>query len=259
MEGPLLLTFLRNNRIGIKYTILTAIILAVLGVLASRDVFAGIENSLNNAMDTLADHGLIGMFTIALFSNVTLVIQIPYNLPMFTLIIYADTLLDVTALGVATGIGAGLGATISYGVAQNLVARVEDLEKSALFRWVKSKMERHPVFIPFLIFLGSGTPVPDFSFIVPLAMVKYPWKKVLMPMVVGKIVQNVYVAFLFRYASNSASALVSNDINFDLTAGLVIVFIMIIAYQVEKARTDQGKNGHEQTASERENSGVAAD
>lgn len=253
MEGHLLLTFLRNNRIGVKYTFLTVVILAILGVLAAEDVFAGIEGSLNDAMDTLADHGLIGMFTIGLFSNMTLVIQIPYNLPMFTLVIYADTILDVIALGVATGVGAGLGATLSYGVAQNLVARVEDLEKSALFRWVKSKMERRPIWVPILIFLGSGTPVPDFSFIVPLAMIRYPWKKVLLPMVVGKIFQNVVIAFLFRYAANSANTLVSNDINFDLTAGIAIIFIMVIVYQVEKARTDQGTNGKSHTSAEREN------
>jgi hypothetical protein len=129
---------------------------------------------------------------------------------------------------------------------------VEDLEKSALFRWVKSKMERHPVLIPFLIFCGSGTPVPDFSFIVPLAMVKYPWKKVLLPMVAGKIFQNVIVALLFNYAANSATSLVTNDINFDLTAGLVIIFLMIIAYQIEKARAEQGSGSRTRAASERD-------
>jgi membrane protein YqaA with SNARE-associated domain len=258
MEGHLLLTFLRNNRIGLKYTLFTVIILVVLGVLAAEDVFAGIENSVNSAMDTLADYGLIGMFTIALFSNMTLVIQVPYNLPMFTLIVYADSILDVLALGVATGIGSGIGATASYAVARTIVARVEDLEKSALFRWVKSKMERHPILIPFLIFLGSGTPVPDFSFIVPLAMIKYPWKNVLIPMVAGKIFQNVIIALLFRYAANSANTLVANSLNFDLTAGIVIIFLMVIGYQIEKGRADQGTNGSAHAAAERENS-IAAD
>ena len=43
-------------------------------------------------MDRLASYGKIGMFVIGLVSNTTLVIIVPYNLPMFTLVIYADTL-----------------------------------------------------------------------------------------------------------------------------------------------------------------------
>ena len=53
--------------------------------------------------------------------------------------------------------------------------------------------------------------------IVPLAMIQYPWQKMIVPMITGKIFQNVVMALVYRFASDYASGLVSDDINFDST------------------------------------------
>lgn len=242
-----MLEFLRNNRIGVKYTLITLALLIVLAVLASQDVLGGLEDDVNKGLEQLADYGLIGMFLIGLFSNMTLVIIVPYVLPMLTLVPYADSLTEVILLGAATGLGGGIGETASYAVAHAIVARVDDLSKSALFQWTKQAIDKRPHVIPFLVWLVSAVPLPDISVIVPLAMINYPWRKMVLPMITGKIVQNVSVALLFRYATSLASGLVSRDVNVDLSAGIMLLFIIVVAYQVEKARS-QGDTNRPKTA-----------
>jgi len=227
--------FLRANRVEIKYVVLALTIMGVMATLASQRVFNPIEGPVNRAMNRLADHGLLGMFLLSLVSNMTLVIQVPYNMPLFSLVIYADTLWGVVALGMATALGAGLGATFSYAVARTIVARVDDLDQSALFRATRSAIERRPYLIPLFVWFASSTPIPDFSIIVPLAMVRYPWQKLMIPMVIGKITNNVTVALAFRFATNRMAHYVSGDINFDVTATIAILFVLLIAYQVESA------------------------
>jgi hypothetical protein len=55
-------------------------------------------------------------------------------------------------------------------------------------------------------------------------------------MLTGKVFQNVVVALIFRYAADGASGLVSSGVNMDLTAILVALFGIIIAYQIDKSR-----------------------
>jgi membrane protein YqaA with SNARE-associated domain len=236
LEGTLLLATLQKNRIGIKYTVITILLLIGMLSLAAIHVFAGAEHGVNTFMDKVADWGLVGMFGIALASNMTLVIQVPYNLPMFTLAIYAHSVPELLALGIATGVGGGIGEVTSYAVARTIVAHVDDLSKSSLFRMTKEAIEKRPRQIPFFVWFVSAVPIPDFTVIVPLAMIKYPWTKMIVPMITGKVAQNVALTLLFHYATSSASHFVSKDISFDLTASILVVFIMIIAYQVEKAR-----------------------
>ena len=236
MESHLLLTTLHDKRIEIKYALITLALAVSLFLLAANNVFDGLEYRVNTTMGHLAGYGAVGVFLIALLSNWTLVIQVPYNLPMFTVILYADTFWEVVLIGAATGLGGGIGEVLSYAVARAIVAKVTNVEDSALFRWTRKHIERHPALIPYLVCFASGVPVPDVVMILPVAMVKYPWRKVIVPMLTGKIFQNIVVAFIFRYAADSASGLVSTNINMDLAAILVVLFVMIIAYQVEKSR-----------------------
>jgi membrane protein YqaA with SNARE-associated domain len=232
-------TTYRTYRLEIKYTLLTLLILGTAATLNTFGAFKGVENHVNAWMDTLANWGYPGLFVIGLFSNMTLVFLIPYALPLLTLSIYADSILEVVGLGVAAGLGAGIGEVTSYAVAHALVARVDNLEDSALFRWSKRTIDEHPRAIPILVWLASGTPAPDMLVIVPLAMLHYPWRKMILPMISGKIFQNVVMALVYRVAADYVQGLVSDDIHFDMTASLAVIFVMLIAYQVEKARAER--------------------
>jgi hypothetical protein len=235
-EKNVLLKKLYEKRIEIKYVCIMLVLTGGLFLLVANHVFDGLEVRVNEFMDDMVAYGPLGMFLIALPSNTTLLLQVPYNLPMFSLLLYADTVWKIIWIGTATGIGAGIGEIFSYAVARAIIAKVQDIEDSALFRWTKVHIERHPGWIPYLVFLTSGVPIPDLMVIVPVAMVKYPWKKLIVPMIGGKIFQNVWVAFVFKFAADHVLALVSNDINLDLSVFIVMAFVMIIAYQIEKAR-----------------------
>ncbi|NLE50174.1 MAG: hypothetical protein GX613_02095, partial [Chloroflexi bacterium] len=143
---------------------------------------------------------------------------------------------------------------ISYAVAHTLASHVDSLSESALFRWTKRTIERRPRLIPLFVWLASATPVPDMAIIVPLSLIRYPWKKMILPMITGKILQNVVVALLFRFAADAVADRLSDNINFDLTAIFLVLFILLIAYQIENARAQQ-KNT-ERTPSERAGSEI---
>lgn len=229
------------NRIAVKYLIISVAVLGGMGLLNQLDLFDGVSGSLMRLMDRLASYGKIGMFILALVSNMTLVIIVPYNLPMFTLIIYADSLWEVAAIGAATGLGGGIGETVSYAVAHTLASHIDHLSDSAILRWMKRSIERHPRLIPLFVWLASATPVPDMAIIVPLSLIRYPWTRMIVPMITGKIAQNVVVALIFRFAADTAADLLSSNINFDLTAIFVALFILLIAYQIESARASQNR------------------
>ncbi len=233
------MTTIRTYRIEIKYTLLTLLILVIGALLNTLGAFRGVEGHVNRWMDRLVDWGYIGLFIIGLFSNMTLIFMIPYALPLLTLSVYADSILRVVGLGVAAGVGAGIGEVASYAVAHALVTQVDDLEQSALFRWTKRTIDAHPHVIPVLVWLASATPVPDMVIIVPLAMIRYPWQKMVLPMITGKIFQNVVMALVYRVAADYMQSLLSDNIHFDMTASFAIIFMMLIAYQIEKARAER--------------------
>jgi membrane protein YqaA with SNARE-associated domain len=230
--------WLYRYRIELKYTLITGLLLGGLALLTSQNALGGAERAVNDTMIWFTKWGYIGMFIIGVFANVTLVILIPYALPLMTLSIYADSVLEVIGLGTSAGIGSGIGELASYAVAHTLVKHVEDLEKSSLFRWTKRTIEQRPSVIPLFVWLASATPAPDAVIIVPLAMVQYPWRKMIVPMIGGKIVQNVYMALIYRFFTAQVEHLISDDINFDTTATFAVIFVAFIAYQIEKARAE---------------------
>jgi membrane protein YqaA with SNARE-associated domain len=217
--------------------------LGIAALLNTYGAFNSVETGVNRWMDHLVDWGYIGLFIIALFSNMTLIFMIPYALPLLTLSIYASSILKVVGLGIAAGVGAGIGEVASYAVAHALVAQVDDLEQSALFRWTRRTIDAHPRLIPVLVWVASGTPAPDMVVIVPLAMIRYRWQKMVLPMITGKIFQNVVMALVYRFAADYAQSLVSENIHFDMTASLTIIFVMLIAYQIEKAHAERQARG----------------
>jgi membrane protein YqaA with SNARE-associated domain len=158
---------------------------------------------------------------------------------MLSVALYSDNLLELLVLGVATGVGAGLGEIVSYAIAYNIAAQIQELSKSALFRWIRRTIHDHPRTIPIMVFIGALFPIPDDLVIMPLAMLSYPVRKLMLPMFSGKVIHNVSVAFVFHYATDTVRDQVSGDVNVDLSLGILIVFIMIILYQIEKVRQSE--------------------
>jgi membrane protein DedA with SNARE-associated domain len=233
---------LARYRLEIKYCLLTILLISGLIWLASNHALDGLQGSVDRFMDDMAGLGIVGVFLVALIANGSLLIQVPYTLPMLSVALYSDNLLELVALGVATGVGAGLGEIVSYAIAYNIAAQIQELSKSALFRWIRRTIHEHPGSIPILVFIGALFPIPDDLVIMPLAMISYPIRKLMFPMFTGKIIHNLSVAFVFHYATDSVADQVRGDVDVDLSLGILIVFVLIIAYQVEKVRQKEDKS-----------------
>jgi len=230
--------FLSRHRIELKYALLTLLLLTAMAWVASYGLLDGVERDVNRIMDRLTDYGYLGLFLIALVSNVTLVFIIPYALPLLTLATYAESAWKVVLLGTSAGLGAGIGELASYTVAHTVVRSVKDLDESPLVRWGQRMVEEHPRLIPVLVFLTSGTPAPDMIILVPLAMIRYPWRKLVIPMLTGKVFQNVVMALIYHWGAALVERLLARDVNFDATASITAIFVMFILYQVEKSRAE---------------------
>ncbi|MCI0711728.1 MAG: hypothetical protein L0154_16345 [Chloroflexi bacterium] len=233
---------LGRYRLEIKYGLITTTLLVGLLWLANNHVLDGLQGSVTSFMDSMAGLGVFGVFIVALIANGSLLIQVPYTLPMLSVALYSDNLLELLVLGTATGVGAGLGEIVSYAIAYNIAAQIHELSKSALFRWIRRTIHEHPHTIPVMVFVAALIPIPDDLVIMPLAMISYPVRKLMLPMFSGKVIHNVAVSFVFHYATDTVQGQVSGDVDVDLSLGILIVFVMIMLYQIEKVRQSQAED-----------------
>jgi membrane protein YqaA with SNARE-associated domain len=233
---------MRRYRVEIKFLLLSIFLLGSLFILAQNDVFGGLEDDVNHFMDNMSELGVVGVFIVALIANSSLLIQVPYTLPMLSVAVYTDDLPGLVILGIATGMGAGIGEIVSYAIASNIAAHIRELSKSSLFRWIRDTINRHPHLIPFFVFIGAAFPIPDDLIVMPLAVINYPIRKLMIPMFTGKILHNFTIAFVFHYATSQAKGMISRDVNVDLSLGILVIFILVIGYQVEKARVSIAEN-----------------
>lgn len=235
-----MLTLLRRYRLEIKYLSLTALSFLFLWYIGKSEFMHDLQDKVGELLDWVANEegligGSIGLFLLALVANTSLLVQVPYTVPLMSIALVSDSILKVLVLSIATGIGAGMGEINSYIIARGLSSPINSPEDSKLFRWIKQKIETQPRFIPLLVLLGSATPLPDDLVIWPLAIAKYPVKNILFPMFFGKVVHNFafgVIAFygLGSFGSDQAS------VQLDLTIGLLFVFLFLIMYQIEKSK-----------------------
>lgn len=234
MEGPLLLT---KYRVEIKYGLLIFLLLGGLILLDRVDAFSGLDRFVNDGMDALSEFGIVGMFIIAIIGNSSLLIQVPYTVPLVSIALNGSSLGHLLFLGLGAGIGAGIGEIISYMIADKVLANNPDLPKSSLYQWVDRTVKGYPRSTPWIIFIWAASFLPDDTVLISLAMVKYGLKRIALPLFMGKLAHNLLFALALYLAADEISQRVSNEVQTDLALGILIVFVLVILYQVEKSKT----------------------
>ena len=219
-----------------KYLVIAAIVLGLLVLLVRADAFSGINDAVDSAIDQGAKFGFVGIFLIALVANLSLIVQIPYTLPLLAAAVQGDSLSHMMELGLAAGIGSGIGALVSYVVADKLLARVPDLADSRLYQWVSRNAETRPRHTSAAVFVVAATILPDDTAIIPLAMIGYSWRRIATPLLTGKLVHNATVAFAFYYFTQVFAGTISKGVKTDLSLGLMLLFVLLTCYQAEKVR-----------------------
>ena len=109
-----------------------------------RGAFSGVNNTVTDGVNRLAGFGLVGIFLIALVANLSILMQIPYTLPLLSAALGGASLQNMLGLGVASGLGAGIGAVASYKVADALVAKTPGLPEGRTFRWIARNVDDRP-------------------------------------------------------------------------------------------------------------------
>lgn len=235
----------RIGRLEVKYLLLTALCVVVVLVLLGSDALDGVRSELERFVTWVAsEEGLVGgsvaLFVLALVANSTLLIQVPYTLPLAAIVISSDSLAEAVVLSLASALGAGLGEVISYVIARGLPMPVEFGDTSRPLRWIRRVLDEHPNRLPLLVLLTSGTSLPDDIVIWPMAIARYPIGRMLAPIFVGKWLYCTAIGVLSYYGTQQVDVQ-DTTVGLDFSIALLVGFLLYASYLFEKSRVREIK------------------
>ncbi len=135
-------------------------------------------------------YGYIGIFAMSFISCTTIILPVPYAIPLIT--IAATTGLHPLLIGIIGGTGAALGEFSGYILGRSSSEALYDRIKHRL-EWAISFFEKHG-FIA--IFLVNVTPLPVGVLYIVAGMAKYSIKKILIGGIIGKVLLVTGLAYL---------------------------------------------------------------
>jgi membrane protein YqaA with SNARE-associated domain len=142
----------------------------------------------------LESYGYVGAFLISLISSLTIILPLPSAAFVFGL----GSVLNPMVLGIVARVGAAIGETLGYiiGLGSRKV-----LKKN----WKKQMVSVEKLFAKyggfFVLFVFAATPLPDDIAGIVGGVLKYPFKKYFLAILLGKIVLNVVVAYAGFYGT----------------------------------------------------------
>jgi hypothetical protein len=226
----------RRLSLELKYAAIAVVIVLLFVVLHAAGAFSGVNDTVTDGVNRLAGFGLVGIFFIALVANLSILVQIPYTLPLLSAALGGASLQNVLGLGLASGLGAGVGAVASYKVAETLVAKTPHLPEGRTFRWIARNVDDRPRGTSFAIFFIGLSPLPDGAVVVPLAVVQYGMRRLAVPLFLGKFFHNVLFALVCYGFASWASEHVSEKASTELALLVAVLFTVLVGYHAEKAR-----------------------
>jgi hypothetical protein len=220
----------------LKYAAIAVTIVALFVLLHALGAFSGVNDTVTDGVDRLAGLGSIGIFFIALIANLSILVQIPYTLPLLSAALGGASLQSVMTLGLASGLGAGVGAVASYKVADALVGKSSRRPDGRLFRWIGRNVDDRPRATAMAIFFVGLSPLPDGAIVVPLAVVHYGMRRLAVPLFLGKLAHNLLLALLFYAFASWSADHVSQKASTELAVLVAVLFMVLVGYHAEKAR-----------------------
>jgi hypothetical protein len=227
----------RRLSLELKYAAIAVALVFLFVVLHVVGAFSGVNDTVTDGVNRLAGLGIVGIFLIALVANLSILVQIPYTLPLLSAALGGASLQNVMGLGVASGVGAGIGAVASYKVADALVGKTPRLPDGRIFHWIARNVDDRPRATGFAIFLVGLSPLPDGAVVVPLAVVQYGMRRLAVPLFLGKFCHNVLLALLFYGFASWSSQHVSQKASTELAVLVAVLFMVLVGYHAEKARS----------------------
>jgi hypothetical protein len=226
----------RRLSLELKYAAIAVAIVLLFVVLHAAGAFRGVNDTVNDGVNRLAGLGIIGIFLIALVANLSILVQIPYTLPLLSAALGGASLQNLMGLGLASGLGASIGAVASYKVADALVTKTPRMPDGRVFQWVAQNVDDRPRATACVIFLIGLSPLPDGAVVVPLAVVRYGMRRLAVPLFLGKLCHNLLLALVFYAFASWSAQHVSQKSSTELALLVAVLFMVLVGYHAEKAR-----------------------
>ncbi|MBI2548884.1 VTT domain-containing protein [Candidatus Woesearchaeota archaeon] len=218
--------------------ILASIFLVIVLVYLLINRIPSVHEALNNfnqlLVEKLVAYGILGSFIISIVANASLILQIPYYPAIIFLGSQAPNFGYLLLLTLVSGVGMMLGEIISYLIGRGAIWVIKAGKDKRSFRHIQEVIAHKPKLIPFLIFLFACTPLPDDLIMIPLGMINYDIKKIILPSLLGKTL----LAGIFAFGGFYAYQLFSRFMQTNILEGsflllLFTVFVIIIIYKNE--------------------------
>lgn len=166
-------------------------------------------------------YGYLGAFIVCIIGNVSIILPVP-----FALVVYAfGSTLNPLLLGIVAGIGSTIGEMSAYALGRG-GRRVIESRYGGRLDTVKKLVEKHGMLVIFLVAL---LPVPDDLLLIPLGMMKYPVKKLLFAMLLGKTGMCLFLAYAGAYSLSYFRDLYAAGGEIGVIATIVLLAVIIIA------------------------------
>lgn len=221
----------RPHRTEIKYGLITIGLIAALVIFAHTTPGIIMEQWLNGLIQSFIAMGTLGVFIFAFIANAAYMVNIPYTVLMLLVAAATASFTDQLFLAVATGLGAALGASVSY-LAVHKMAQKPAAQPTTDLSRLERLIRNHPRLAPAVIFLGAITPLPDDPIFIYLALKKYPLRKLALPLFTGKVIHTLtLIALLDVFAPGQL------EIGFASLFPLLMLTLIYALYQAEKNRS----------------------
>jgi membrane protein YqaA with SNARE-associated domain len=138
------------------------------------------------------DYGYLGAFLASLIGNMTVIIPTPYAFVITAL----GTSLNPLILGVVCGLGATLGEISAYYLGRVGRVALNDKQKIRV-NIVNKLLEKYGAWI---IIVFAVTPLPDDILLIPMGVMKYNVKTILVTLLIGKTMLAVALAYAGHYS-----------------------------------------------------------
>lgn len=191
-----------------RQTIFSGLLLGTAALIYSQlNDFPAVQETLRDWSEQLVrfltNYGLLGAFLNSFISNASLGMPIPYTPFFLFLASQAQSTAFLITLIVVSAVGCTLGEIVSFYVGRGVSTALLKENRTAAF--IREVAEKRPKLISLCLFLGAATPFPDDLIVIPLGLMNYPARLMVLPIFLGKALFLGVMAYLGRYAYITAA------------------------------------------------------
>ena len=222
----------QERRIELKYGLILAGLLVAMVFLSNTAPVMMMEQWTNGFMQSFVAMGAIGVFIFSFIANAAYMVNIPYTILMLVVAATTTSLTDQLLLGVITGLGAALGASVSYMAVHKMANPPASEPENGFAAKLEQLIRNHPRLAPAVVFAGALTPLPDDPIFVYLALNRYPLRKLLVPLFTGKVIHALTLIALLGLFNPGQL-----EVGFNSIFPLLVLAIVFARYQSEKSNS----------------------